>query len=169
MLEKGANVNEKGGYFRSSCLMEAVSVNNQELVSLLLDEEGIDVNARNAKNATALHTACYDGNTEMVRKLLAVPGINKNVFDRLGRTPLMAAKAQGYTECVKLMERTTLPESVQQRPTCPEETGEASRGAEEEERGNKVRAKEEIKIKAVLAENEGLDRAERNLVREASL
>ena len=84
--------------------MEAVSVNHHELVSLLLDQEEIDVNARNVNNQTALHTACYDGNAEMVRMLLDAPGINKDVVDRHGRTPVMAAKEQGFKECVKLME-----------------------------------------------------------------
>ena len=210
-------MNAKGGYFKSSCLMEAVGVNHRELVSLLLDQEGIDANARNVNNTTALHTACYDGNLEMVRLLLAVPGIHKNVVDRLGRTPLMAAKAQGNEECVKLLERTAL--KVKQSRTCPEEIREASCGArslprkftktnsqgskspkkrsnilkeaetneldnsitkeedrrdaegsekmvmerlekeletliaEEEERGKEVRRKEEMKIKAVQAEN----------------
>ena len=107
MLKRaGANVNAKGGYFKSSCLMEAVGVNHRELVILLLDQEGIDANARDVNNTTALHTACYDGNTQMLRLLLAVPGIDKNVVDRLGRTPLIAAKDQGNEESVKLLERT---------------------------------------------------------------
>ena len=88
--------------------MEAVGANHQELVCLLLEQEGIDVNARNVNNTTALHTACYDGNTEMLRMLLAVPGIHKDVVDRLGRTPLMAAKDQGNEECVKLLKGTSL-------------------------------------------------------------
>ena len=209
-------MNAKGGYFKSSCLMEAVGVNHRELVSLLLDQEGIDANARNVNNTTALHTACYDGNTEMVRMLLAVPGIDKNIVDRLGRTPLMAAKDQGNEECIKLLEGTAL--KVKPSRTCPEEIREASCGAmslprkskktnsqgskspkkrsnilktategireaetneedrrnaeesvkmvterlekelktliaREEERGKEVRRKEEMKIKAVQAEN----------------
>ena len=229
-------MNAKGGYFKSSCLMEAVGVNHQELVTLLLDQEGIDANARNVNNTTALHTACYDGNTEMVRMLLAVPGIDKNIVDRLGRTPLMAAKDQGNEECIKLLEGTAL--KVKPSRTSPEDIREASCGArslrrkskktnsqgskslkkrsnilkeatdrireaetnqldtsiteeedrrdaegsekmvierlekeletliaEEEERGKEVRRKEEMKIKAVQAENKGL---KGSLVREAS-
>ena len=222
-------MNAKGGYFKSSCLMEAVGVNHQELVTLLLDQERIDANARNVNNTTALHTACYDGNTEMVRMLLAVPGIDKNIVDRLGRTPLMAAKDQGNEECIKLLEGAAL--KVKPSRTSPEDIREASCGAkslprkskktnsqgskspkkrsnilkeaetneldnsitkeedrrdaegsekmvmerlekeletliaEEEERGKEVRRKEEMKIKAVQAENRGL---EGTSVREAS-
>ena len=52
-LDRGADVNYRS--FSSTCLILAVTQNNEEIVSLLLEQPGIDVNAKMLSGQTALH------------------------------------------------------------------------------------------------------------------
>ena len=56
-LENGADVNEKELDTESTGLMMAVQKNNEPLVSLLLQQPEIDVNAKDKDGYTALHFA----------------------------------------------------------------------------------------------------------------
>ena len=61
-LANGADVNERGrrkslSGMRRTSLMEAVSFANEPLVSLLLQQPGIQVNAKDNEGWTALHYA----------------------------------------------------------------------------------------------------------------
>ena len=76
-LEAGEDLNSTDTRKRT-CLMFAVDV---EVVDLLLSCDGINVNAKDEDNHTALHDACRRGNVDILRKLLASPGLLLNERD----------------------------------------------------------------------------------------
>ena len=102
-LQAGADPNSTGGPRNSTCLMEASWKNHHEVVALLLSRPGIQVNARDEKNYTALHWACYNGSLASLSKLLAVPKVEVNERNSWGNTPMMVAIHWGKTEAVRLM------------------------------------------------------------------
>ena len=104
-LEAGEDPNTTGGEFNTPCLMIAVWANRNEVVALLLSCDGINVNAKNLRDCTALHFACWKGNAPILRKLLAFPGLQCNERDAWGRTPIMCLLGLHATgpECVHLM------------------------------------------------------------------
>ena len=106
-LANGADVNSRGGEYRSTCLMESVNIGEEEMVSLLLEQQGIDVNARNVYGETALHYAALHGQLALVQKLLAASDINPFIEDFNGQTAIMNARKQGHDVCVAvLLEKT---------------------------------------------------------------
>ncbi|MDB5757905.1 MAG: hypothetical protein JWM30_1194 [Burkholderia sp.] len=62
-------------------LMMAADKGNFPLVRMLLAEQIIDVNVRDAKGFTPLMLAAYRGHLDIVQALLAMPGINVNLRD----------------------------------------------------------------------------------------
>ena len=94
-LANGADVNEIGkGYERMTSLMLAVSTRNEPLVSLLLQQPGIQVNAKDKLGWTALHYATFckgERGKRVIRLLLNSPGIDTEVTDQNNKTPLMKA------------------------------------------------------------------------------
>ena len=93
-IERGADVTyHQDG---NTCLMVAVSRDNEELVSLLLEQPGIDVNAKMSGGQTALHRFSRSfGTPAILRLLLDFPGIDREAQDELGRTPLMSSILYG--------------------------------------------------------------------------
>ena len=102
-LQAGADPNSTGGPRTSTCLMEASWKNHDEVVALLLSRPGIQVNARDEKNYTALHWASYNGSLACLSRLLAVPKVQLNERNSWGNTPIMVAISWGNTEAVRLM------------------------------------------------------------------
>ena len=107
-LKGGGDPNSRGGFFNRTCLMIAVHNLDEDpfldrVVDLLLAQKGIDVNAKDRYNSTALHIAGAYGNLDTLRKLLAVPGLLLNEKDNGGRTPMMQAVILGKTRAVQLM------------------------------------------------------------------
>ena len=67
-LANGADVNERDEeHFKMTGLMRAVVRQNEPLVSLLLQQPGIQVNAKDCVGWTALHYAAYQGHPHVVR------------------------------------------------------------------------------------------------------
>ena len=58
-LANGADVNERCEVFKGTSLINAVYDGNEPLVSLLLQQPGIQVNAQDGYNYTALHHAAF--------------------------------------------------------------------------------------------------------------
>ena len=100
LILAGADPNTKVGRNNWTCLMVAILGSQEEVVDLLLAQPGLDVNAKNDNNRTALHYACDKGNIAILSKLLAVPGILVNERDSDGWTPIMLAI---YSEAVRVM------------------------------------------------------------------
>merc|ERR1711962_1952159 len=102
-LQAGADPNTRGGSDNWTCLMVAIWKNYEALVDLLLAQPGIEVNAEDQNNNTALYYTCYIGNVAILSKLLDVPGLQMNKKNVWGRTPIMRAIRSGQTEAVRLM------------------------------------------------------------------
>jgi ankyrin repeat protein len=66
-----------------SVLQAAAEYGHTALVRFLLSRPGLDINAQNQGNNTALHFACYYGHFETVRVLLDYPGIDLSVKNRV--------------------------------------------------------------------------------------
>ena len=66
-----------------------------DIVRLLLDKQGIDVNVMDDNNDTPLHVVVQHGHADVVRLLLDRQGINVNQRDKSGRTPLYIAVQRG--------------------------------------------------------------------------
>ena len=89
-LERGADVNYVQS--NSTCLMSAVRSKNIELVSLLLEQPGIDVNAKDRFGRTVLHRAAGTvGTPAILRLLLDFPGIDREAKDLRNWTPLVSS------------------------------------------------------------------------------
>ena len=101
-LERGADVNySQGG---QSCLMRAVSRRKEALVSLLLEQPGIDVIARDDDDQTALHMATGSfGTPAIIRLLLDFPGIDREAKDGQVFTPLMRSIIFGTSAGIILL------------------------------------------------------------------
>ena len=105
------DVNGRGGHLGRTCLMVAVrrqdlsEEGSTELVTLLLEQPGIELNLTDSRGLTALHLAKSPAS---VRLLLAAPACNPEARDNPEQaTPLMAAIWRGATESV--MEFVTTP------------------------------------------------------------
>ena len=94
-------------------MFKAVKANNVAELKVLLNKDGIDVNATTTglfdSGRTALHLATENGNTECVGLLLAHKNIDVNartingVLNLGDYTPLHLAAASGKTECLRLL------------------------------------------------------------------
>ena len=105
-LEKGEDPNTTGGSLERTCLMVAVRREWDLVVAKLLSCPGINVNAKDKHNRTALHHAARFGNVGILKMLMATPGILHNEKNLGGRTPIQAALAAamcGKTDIVREM------------------------------------------------------------------
>ena len=105
LLAIGADPNWRSNTWSS--LHNAACYENEELLDLLLDQPGIDVNIKTELQKTPLMMACYIGKTKSVKKLLQIVDLEVNSEDRFGATALhVAACASPLTDivgCVQLL------------------------------------------------------------------
>uniref|UniRef100_H0WJA1 Cortactin-binding protein 2 n=2 Tax=Otolemur garnettii TaxID=30611 RepID=H0WJA1_OTOGA len=87
---------------RPTLLQQAAAQGNVTLLSMLLNEEGLDINYSCEDGHSALYSAAKNGHTDCVRLLLNAEA-QVNAADKNGFTPLCAAAAQGHFECVELL------------------------------------------------------------------
>nr|XP_005550659.2 cortactin-binding protein 2 isoform X2 [Macaca fascicularis] len=87
---------------RPTLLQQAAAQGNVTLLSMLLNEEGLDINYSCEDGHSALYSAAKNGHTDCVRLLLSAEA-QINAADKNGFTPLCAAAAQGHFECVELL------------------------------------------------------------------
>ena len=100
LLEKGAEVNVKGGHY-GTALIAASRQGHIEIVQILL-EKGAEINIKGGHYGTALVAASLEGYTEIVQILLE-KGAEINIKGGHYGTALVAASLEGYTEIVQIL------------------------------------------------------------------
>ena len=84
-VARGEDVNSSGGW-GISALMWAVRNKLNSIVSLLLEQPGLEVNMKDGLGLTALHWAAVDDNPDAVPLLLDDPRVDVNCRSDIGRT-----------------------------------------------------------------------------------
>jgi len=127
LIEQGAEINEKVGYFLTPLfcanslpviellvskgadintkvqnrLHKACRMGDKEVAEFLISN-GADVNAKGSAGKTPLIYALQNGHIDIVRLLIA-NGADVNAADSPGRTPISIAQNKGHTEIVNLL------------------------------------------------------------------
>nr|XP_020645342.1 cortactin-binding protein 2 [Pogona vitticeps] len=87
---------------RPTLLHQAAAQGNVTLLSMLLNEEGLDINDCCEDGYSALYSAAMNGHTDCVRLLLTSEA-QVDPVDKNGFTPLCSAVAQGHCKCAELL------------------------------------------------------------------
>ncbi|KAI1759007.1 ankyrin [Hypoxylon sp. FL1150] len=103
LIEKGADINKKGGDSIATPLQWAAQRSNYYTVNLLL-QHGADPLITDAQGYNTLHISTFSGNVLLV-VLLLHQGIPVDVADAYGHTCLMWAAYKGFPQCVDLFLR----------------------------------------------------------------
>ncbi|XP_066447915.1 cortactin-binding protein 2 [Eleutherodactylus coqui] len=85
---------------RSTLLHQAAAQGNVTLLSMLLYEEGLDIDNLSKDGHTALYSAAANGHTDCV-KLLLTSGARVDATVSSGFTALCTAAAQGHSKCAE--------------------------------------------------------------------
>ncbi|KAL7273947.1 hypothetical protein RUND412_003174 [Rhizina undulata] len=72
-------------------------------VRLLVEQEGVDLNAKDKDGWTPLYAAAWEGHEAVVRLLVEQEGVDLNTKDEGGWTPLYAAAFRGHEAVVRLL------------------------------------------------------------------
>ncbi|KAI0486675.1 hypothetical protein F4859DRAFT_502125 [Xylaria cf. heliscus] len=100
LIDKGADINKKGGESIATPLQWAAQRSNYYTVDLLL-QHGADPLITDAQGYNTLHISTFNGNVLLV-VLLLHQGIPVDVADAYGHTSLMWAAYKGFPQCVDL-------------------------------------------------------------------
>ncbi|KAL7266514.1 hypothetical protein RUND412_010940 [Rhizina undulata] len=87
---------------------------NEEVVKLLLKQEGVVLNAKDIFGKTPLYIVASQGHEAVVRLLLEQEGVDLNAKDENGRTPRFRAAKNSYTNIVELFD-----EAIKAREKAP--------------------------------------------------
>ncbi|KAF0718207.1 hypothetical protein As57867_001832, partial [Aphanomyces stellatus] len=86
-----------------SALISASEDGHAEVVRMLLDHGGVDINIGGENGKSALISASMNGHAEVVRMLLDHGGVDINVVDRNGISALISASMNGHAEVVRVL------------------------------------------------------------------
>ena len=107
LIEKGADANtrypvetEDGTVFLMSPLIEALELENSDIVSFLIAQESVNLNVKNYQGASPLHIAVYNSMEDIVEKLLQCD-VCINGKDNEGATALIIAAQEGESNILK--------------------------------------------------------------------
>ncbi|KAF3191749.1 hypothetical protein TWF225_000970 [Orbilia oligospora] len=100
LLNRGANVNGRGGYYRNA--LQAASIKGHEKIVELLLNHGADVNAQGGYFYSALHVASDNGNRKIV-ELLLNHGADVHAENGLYGNALRAASDRGHNGIIDLL------------------------------------------------------------------
>ncbi|XP_032077417.1 cortactin-binding protein 2 [Thamnophis elegans] len=87
---------------RPTLLHQAAAQGNVTLLSMLLNEEGLNINDSCEDGCSALYSAARNGHTDCVRLLLTSEA-QVDLIDKNGFTPLCSAIAQGHCKSAELL------------------------------------------------------------------
>ncbi|XP_063165580.1 cortactin-binding protein 2 isoform X2 [Candoia aspera] len=87
---------------RPTLLHQAAAQGNVTLLSMLLNEEGLNINDSCEDGCSALYSAARNGHTDCVRLLLTSEA-QVDLIDKNGFTPLCSAVAQGHCKSAELL------------------------------------------------------------------
>ncbi|XP_067420356.1 cortactin-binding protein 2 isoform X2 [Emydura macquarii macquarii] len=87
---------------RPTLLHQTAAQGNVTLLSMLLNEEGLDINYSCEDGYSALYSAAMNGHIDCVRLLLTAEA-HVDAADKNGFTPLCSAVAQGHFRCAELL------------------------------------------------------------------
>jgi ankyrin repeat protein len=96
----GIDINSAVNPWGETALMIACNKGNEELVELLCQMDGININKKDDSKLTALMHACYNDFPKCVKLLYQMDNIDVNAKDCIGCTALMTACEEGAGECV---------------------------------------------------------------------
>ena len=106
LLAHGADPNVQDTYGWTP-LMRAVYGNKRAAAAALLEHDGVALEMRDERGATALHVAVERGHPALVAELLA-HGADPGSTDDAGRGPLLKASMQGYDDIASMLETRTV-------------------------------------------------------------
>lgn len=87
-------------------LLVAATNGNAQMVDILVEEKGINVNATDSRGQTALSRAAERGHKDVVQALLKSPRVDPEQKDKVfNRTPLSWAAGNGHADIVNLLLR----------------------------------------------------------------
>lgn len=116
LAREDVNINAKYGEEDKTALMYTTSVG---VARLLMEQDGIDVNATDVDGWTALIYACSGGDEEFLRLLLSRNKFDINARTNIGETALIIAASNGNEAVVRLLlEREDLQVSVKDDYGC---------------------------------------------------
>ena len=95
---------KKNFKFEESMLLDVISSKNKSMVSLVLAQEGVNVNAKDSSSQeSVLYKAVATGKKEIVELILAKEGVDVNAKNKSGESVLHKAVATGNKEIVELI------------------------------------------------------------------
>ena len=100
LLKYGADVNSASSYY--TVLSLAVKQSFRDIITLLLDHPGIEVDKKASDGRTALHEAVNSQNIPLINLLLD-RGADINKAYKCGRTPIQSAVLQNNKDIVELL------------------------------------------------------------------
>ena len=104
LLQHGhVNMERTGGAHGRTVLAWAANYRNTKMASILIQERGINLDARDIFGRTPLSEAAGNGSPEIVQLLLATRKVDVNTRDEWGQTPLSWAIQGSHLEVVKLL------------------------------------------------------------------
>ena len=102
-ISEGADINISDKFLKFTPLIVAANEGHAEIVRLLLEQSGINVNASNKSGSTAFHSASQSGHADIVSILLDQPGIDVIASDDGNQTALHLASGCGHADIVRLL------------------------------------------------------------------